>query len=695
MRVRLPMIAAFFAVLRLAPAAFAGFESESFGDRYLVKMRVHASDGDFISFLPKDDGKSRVWSDERKGHWKKRVADLVRPPDEAEKYDAAYVSLCPFDQPFDAIPYENSLRPFLLRGMNGVGTIPFADGSLRTNRFEVAEIPKDKGTVRMRWKGEGASFVLRAGQGAWREIWFVKWNDVAERWSNMLGEKHIGEVRSEMEAILVSGRLSSDGGAIWKGRLDGFLGTHPEMWPGIAFTNTMDQAVVVSYDGGGSGKTRKLAPGEVWVAKVDKAPDAGKGIPWSFVRADRVEHPDEFEFEPITTWRMDAMDNFPVAIHNTARRSKGVPRLTLGSGLIPSEVVKRLLPDQPVVQVVYGENAEPTPLAIISVASGDRYVEVDAHRPIKEFVIDCPYCDKARIRPMKAEYGNGERVELDGKPKLTKWPRLVLRNPLGDRAVTNVVTYHLPGETRPLPGSRPRIVVLVPKGGKGKNEEGFDPAPGEGAEGLLELEVRIATSAAYAKEEVATISKDKFYRGASPVELAPRPAQCAPLPKAPVLPTFPMPSKKDRSRPPIRMSGNRDKIVQFDAGTIKGHLKNEMKNLPDNMKKTIYAVREHFAPDIGKYVACKDNKSECQEFRKHLRAVEADFEKLTEKAVFLACLREYLISEYLNNNRDLTGQSEEERKKEAEKNADQIVKNWKDELTDLPDNWTGLAGRGN
>lgn len=654
MRVRFSVLS----VLPVVLAALGAAGAESLGERYLVEMRVRAAaDCRFVSFLPARP-QARVWAPDRIGPWKRRVAGLVRLPD-GSALRVADVRPQPFDEPFDAIPVRDSFRSFLAAGQEGVEALPFANGSIRTNRFRIVNLPEEEATAQLQWQGGKEGFVLRAWQGASQQIWFVDWDDLSERWSGMLSRR-ASEVRDEMEVIRTSGRLSAEGGGTWRKRLDGFLATHPAIWPGIVFTNAMDVDVKVSC----AGESRPLAPGAVWLKKVTASIGEGDGIPWSFVRTDGGERPEEFNFDSIP-WRMDVKYDIPVVIQPSAAKSKGAPRLAIDNRLIPSaEILQNLGENQPAIRVVYADGTNSSPLAVLE-SFGHRYVEVDPHRRIRAFEIECDFCEKATLKSKKDSYLRGENVGLDGGLTLKPWPLLTVENRVADRVVTNTVTFHVPGETTPLAGSSPLTIVLQP-GGKRQ----MRPDPGVGGDRRVGLEVRVASAAAYATPSSLTIGKDRFHRGASGVTCAPE-LECRaipPPPKPPEKPHMPGDNTKEWRQIGSKIMGALADIAQYDSlpvgrDKMRRLIEEELTSNPDNVIK---AVCRHLE-------SCPGGCSECRAFREHLGALNASAGNPTEKQVLLASFRGYLV----------------ERRRLSAAEAQAEVDNLSDYLATLPDNWMG------
>lgn len=649
-----PKLAFLAAALAVSTAVAAG----RLGERYLVEMRVHAPDGcRLVSFLPATNGAPRVWSEERLGQWKKRVASRVLMPGGAHLRPSDIYPL-PFAEPFAAIPARVEFLRFIAKGQEGMEAIPFPDGSFQTNRFSVTDLPNGRGEVVLRWLRDNktAPFVLRIGQVASQQIWFVTWEALSERWRAGIRDKRWAEVRNEMDIIRDSGRLSLDGGEAWRKRLDDFLRTHPDLWPAIAFSNATDRAVIVKC----GGSSREIASGGSWKQVIREDPGES-GVPWSFVVAGSEELPEEFTFEPIP-WRIDNKYDFPVTVHQSARTSKGAPRLAISNRLIPSdEIISRLNRNEPNIVVRYADGTE-MPLAVME-KDGLRYVEVDSRRRIQVFQIDAPFCKRAAIAPTREYYRNGDDIELKTKVELRPWPRLELTNPRNDRVITNTITYHVPGEVAPVAGSIARVVDVKP----GETRTVI-PEPGPGANSRIELEVRIVSSAAYATEGAFSIGIDKFRRGASGVRISPEP-KCAEIPPRPKPKERPhMPEKKMLNKIASKIAGIFDDINQYMTSMIekREYMRTQVMGLPEDRKAAIRAVSEHLA-------SCNEGCDECRGFRTHLMAVGSSFTNPTDKQILLACYREKLI----------------ERDRRPTVAADDSVDMLRPCLETLPDKWAG------
>lgn len=655
MRRIIPALFALLALFLSAPGLSAAPDSGTFAERYLVEMRVSAPDGGrFLSFLPNDRA-ARVWSAERIGPWKKRVAETMRLTGGAA-LQIADIQPHPFGEPFGAIPAYGDLLRFVAKNQNGFEVLPMADGSAVTNRFTVEEIPKGRGEARLNWipDGKGASFALRTWQGAAQQIWFVDWETLSQRWNGRLRDRNPAAVRDEMDAIRDSGRLSAEGGTVWQERLDGFLSTHSELWPGIVFTNIMDKTVVVRC----GGDSKKLPPRGTWNKKVVEEPSERDGIPWSFVIEGSVEEPEEFGFEPIP-WRKDDKYDKVQLVQNTARISKGAPRLEIGNRLIPSdELLSRLMRDQPNIAVRYVDDGKDVPLGI-KTDNGKKYVEVDPRRQILTFSVDAPFCKRTTLRPKKEYYRNGENVELIGSVQLLPWPDIELMNHRNDRVVTNIVTWRLPDGSLPLGGSETKI---IPPG----ETRTLKTPPDIGA-GRIALEVGIVSSAAYATEKASTIMGDRFLRGASRIEIAPEP-NCSPLPEPPKPKEKPkMPEEKARKRIASKVSGFLDDIRQYVTSPWEGRdtMRNQITALSPDRKETIRKTRTHLSE-------CPEGCGDCGSFKGHVVAIGTTGPKPNDKDILLACYREYLVS-----------------KGRTDAAADDGVAELKPLLETLPDDWAG------
>jgi len=655
MRRIFPSLAAALALSLSAPGLSAVRESVAPAEQYLVEMRANAPGGGrFLSFLPNDRA-ARVWSAERIGPWKKRVAETMRLPGGAA-LQVADIQPHPFGEPFGAMPVRGELLRFLGKGLTGMEILPLADGSAATNRFAVEGIPEGRVEARLRWvrDGKGASFALRTWQGAAQQIWFVDWETLLQRWNARLRDRNPAGVLSEMDAIRDSGRLSAEGGAIWRERLDGFLRTHPDLWPKIVFTNILDDTVIVSC----GGASKKLPSGGIWAKKVVEEPPEGEGIPWSFVIDGSGEEPEEFSFDPVP-WRIDDKYGKVQLIQATARVSKGAPRLSVGNSLIPSdELLSRLARDQPNIAVRYADGGNDVPLGI-KTENGKKYVEVDPRRRILAFSVDAPFCKRAELRPKKEYYRNGENIELNGSVPLLPWPDIELRNPRSDRIVTNTLTWRLPDGSPPLGGN---VTSIIPPG-----ETRIVKTPSEIGAGRIALEVGIVSSAAFASEKASTVMGDKFLRGATRIEIAVEP-NCDTLPEPPKPREKPkMPEEKARKRIASKVSGILDDINQY-VTSLPGRrdtMRNQLVALPSDRKETIRIVRAHLSE-------CPDGCGDCGSFRRHLAAIGATGPNPTDKQILLAGFREYLMG-----------------KGRTEAAADDGVAELLPLLETLPDDWAG------
>lgn len=87
-----------------------------------------------------------------------------------------------------------------------------------------------------------------------RLIWVTSWDDIAKRWSHLLQNDNLSEVRLQMKIISESGRFNLLGGEIWRSNINNFMEKN-KLVPSVQINNTIPYVCDGEIDWGGDYKT--------------------------------------------------------------------------------------------------------------------------------------------------------------------------------------------------------------------------------------------------------------------------------------------------------------------------------------------------------------------------------------------------------------------------------------------------------